>query len=150
MGKRSNPISLRPATKADFNFTYEVKKSALGPHIDKTWGWDEDFQHQYHLNDFTPSKIQIVTYEDEDVGWFEFNKTPERFYLVDFVLLPKYQGRGIGSFLISGFIKEAKLKGLPIRLGVLKVNPAMRFYERLGFSIIGESETHFEMEVSPG
>ena len=38
--------------------------------------------------------------------------------------------------------------GAPIGclLRVLRVNPARRLYERLGFEVTGESPTHFEME----
>jgi len=43
------------------------------------------------------------------------------------------------------------LRWLPVRLRVFRVNPARRFYERLGFVTTGETETHVLMEhpVSP-
>jgi ribosomal protein S18 acetylase RimI-like enzyme len=44
-------------------------------------------------------------------------------------------------------ISEAESLGLPVRLRVMKVNPrAKAFYERLGFTVISEIETHFTME----
>jgi hypothetical protein len=30
---------------------------------------------------------------------------------------------------------------------VMKINPAFRFYKQLGFSVIGETETHWHMEA---
>jgi hypothetical protein len=42
-------ISLRPATPADSDFAYQVKKVALGGYVTKTYGrWDEVFQRQFH------------------------------------------------------------------------------------------------------
>jgi ribosomal protein S18 acetylase RimI-like enzyme len=34
-------------------------------------------------------------------------------------------------------------------LTILKVNPARRLYERLGFTVVGETETHFRLEARP-
>ena len=36
--------------------------------------------------------------------------------------------------------------GLPVRLRVFEVNPARRFYERLGFRVVGQTDTHTLME----
>ena len=44
-------------------------------------------------------------------------------------------------------LDAASKLGLPVRLRVLKVNlRATAFYERLGFSITGETDTHFLMQ----
>lgn len=50
-------------------------------------------------------------------------------------VLPKYQGRGIGSKLI---LHAADLKG-NLRLSAFKENPkAIGFYQKMGFTIVGE------------
>jgi hypothetical protein len=41
-------ITLRPALPDDFNFAFEAKRLALGPHIIAQWGWDESFQLAIH------------------------------------------------------------------------------------------------------
>jgi ribosomal protein S18 acetylase RimI-like enzyme len=44
-------------------------------------------------------------------------------------------------------MEEARQLGLPIRLGVMKVNPrAGAFYQRLGFASTSETATHYLME----
>lgn len=46
-------------------------------------------------------------------------------------------------------ISEARRLGLPIRLRVLKVNNrALAFYQRLGFTPVGETDTHILMEMA--
>ena len=64
-------------------------------------------------------------------------------------LLPSVQNRGIGTRLVRDLLDEAAAAGLPLRLRVLRVNPARRLYERLGFVLSGETETHFTMERLP-
>lgn len=55
-------------------------------------------------------------------------------------LLPKFQNRGIGTKIILDLIEKSNK---PVKLKVLKVNPARKLYERLGFKVSGETETHF-------
>jgi hypothetical protein len=38
---------------------------------------------------------------------------------------------------------------IPVRLQVLKVNPARQLYERLGFCVTGGDEFRHQMERSP-
>ena len=41
-------ISLRPASEQDFQFAFEAKRKALGPHIMARWNWDESYQLNTH------------------------------------------------------------------------------------------------------
>ena len=52
--------SLRPATQADYDFIYQVKKAALGPYVAATWGWDESFQRDYFAREFDPAEHQVI------------------------------------------------------------------------------------------
>ena len=38
----------RKAKDSDYNFAFEIKKQAIGPHITSKWGWDEEFQLNIH------------------------------------------------------------------------------------------------------
>ena len=148
IGDMMTDIGLRSSTSADSEFVYQTKKAALGKYIAQTWGWDEQFQREYHRKDFDPSVIQIVTLQDKGVGWVVFTRSDDQIQINDLYILPEYQRRGIGSHLVSKLLEEAREKHIPVRLGVLKVNPARRFYEKLGFAVVGETETHYQMEAS--
>jgi ribosomal protein S18 acetylase RimI-like enzyme len=62
--------------------------------------------------------------------------------------LPAYQGRGIGTTLIRRLQQRARKEGVPVTLQVFKVNPARALYERLGFKVTGETDTHCRMKWS--
>ena len=64
-------------------------------------------------------------------------------------ILPEYQNHGIGTYLIRQVIDNAHHEKKPVRLHVLKVNPAVGLYKRLGFRAISETDTHFVMEFLP-
>ncbi|RUS92785.1 hypothetical protein DSM107010_72900 [Chroococcidiopsis cubana SAG 39.79] len=66
--------------------------------------------------------------------------------LTKLYLLPDFQRRGIGTFLIRQLIAQAKALNAPLRLRVLAVNPARRLYEREGFSVQAQIEERIFME----
>jgi ribosomal protein S18 acetylase RimI-like enzyme len=143
-------VTLRPATDQDSEFVYLVKKAALGPYIELTWGWDEEFQRRFHRDDYDPAGTQIVVESGRDVGWLLVDEDPAEFQLREIYVGPDYQGRGIGSLLIGRLLSQAALQSKPVKLQVLKVNlRARRLYEGLGFRVIEESDKHYIMRADP-
>jgi len=51
--------------------------------------------------------------------------------------------------LLSDLIQQCKSDGVPLKLQVLKNNPALRLYERLGFLRAGEDQMYIQMERHP-
>ena len=64
-------------------------------------------------------------------------------------ILPGYQGRGIGGGVIRAVLVQARQARVAVSLRVLRGNPAMRLYERLGFQITAESGIEFNMTCKP-
>lgn len=60
-------------------------------------------------------------------------------------LASEAQRRGLGGEIIPSVLREAAQRSVPVRLQVLRQNPARQLYERLGFHIVGETATHVEM-----
>lgn len=119
-------------------------------YVAQTWGqWDEAWQSQYFRQHFKPSAHQIIVLHGQDIGAISVVRRDTDIFLGTIELLPAHQGQGIGTQLIKALIDEAHQKGIPLTLQVLKVNPARRLYERLGFSIIGETTTHYQMSATP-
>ncbi|HOP06338.1 MAG TPA: GNAT family N-acetyltransferase [candidate division Zixibacteria bacterium] len=144
-------ISLRTASDADSEFFFEVTKAALGKYIELTWGWDEDQQRRLHEEKWHIDNSYVVIAEGREMGTLRYEEGSERFYVRSLYLLPAWQNRGIGTRIMRLIMDRASSAGLPVGLHVLKNNPARRLYERLGFVIIDQNETHFEMEFKlPG
>ena len=58
---------------------------------------------------------------------------------------PQFQNRDFGTQIMQEILMRADQKRLPIRLRVLRVNPARRFYHRIGFRLAAEDATHYTM-----
>jgi ribosomal protein S18 acetylase RimI-like enzyme len=69
--------------------------------------------------------------------------------LVDIALLTEHRGLGIGGQLIRDLVQQCSRDYVPLHLQVLKANPALRLYERLGFTRTGEDQMYIQMERQP-
>lgn len=76
----------------------------------------------------------------------EIQDTEKELFIANFKIAPYFQNKGIGSTILNRIINTSDSKQKPVKLQVLKVNPAKRFYKRLGFEPVDETETHFIME----
>jgi ribosomal protein S18 acetylase RimI-like enzyme len=83
------------------------------------------------------------------VGVFRVERREDSIFLSNIGIRPAYQGRGIGTKLIQDLLDEGRARGVPVELRVLKVNPARDLYERLGFTVTEEFETHWQMRWEP-
>ena len=65
--------------------------------------------------------------------------------LIEISLLPEQRGKGVGAQLIEGVIAEATSAGKRVSLTVEQQNPAIRLYQRLGFTTVEERPPYLLM-----
>jgi len=115
----------------------------MKPYVEKTWGWDEQWQAQRFRNRFDPTTRQVIERDGVPIGCISVERREGSIFLAVIKIAPDHQNRGIGTKLVRALLDEADGRGVPVELQVLKVNLVRRFYERLGFAVIGETETHY-------
>ena len=144
-------IALRPATLADRDTAFEIKKAALGPYIAQTFGWDDAEQLRFHDDEYDPAIAMLLLYQDTPIGYYSANVDASTLHINDLYLLPAFQRHGIGGYVLRTLLQAVDTQGYAARLDVLKVNPARRLYERYGFVIVGEDAHFYHMErQAPG
>jgi len=143
-------LTLRKARPEDSEFTYCVKKAAFKEYVERVWGWDEKEQRKLHEQRFKAQDFRVINVAGKDIGIMAMEVAPDCIRLNQLFLLPEHQGKGIGRECVLMIMEEAKQLGLPVRLRVLKVNPrALAFFQKLGFTRTGETDTHDLMEKDP-
>ena len=142
-------LNFRPATPGDAEFLYQLLKATMREYVDQTWGWEEEWQRAYFHMRFDPAKNQILVLDDQDIGVISVEWREDVVHLSTLYILPAYQGRGIGTQLLTDLQAAAFREGLPMTLRVLKANPAKRLYERLGFVVVEEEEVRYTMKATP-
>lgn len=138
-------MTTRPANLADADLIYTIKHSAYADYCVRSYGnWDENFQRTYTRQNIP---YTIIIYSDEmAVGWIACKEDDTKLEIIDVHLLPSHQRKGIGSVVLLDRLAYADAAGKEVELGVLKINPSRALYERLGFSVFKETETHTLMQ----
>ena len=134
--------SLRPATDADFDFAYEVKQLALGPHVSHRWGWNDDLQRRFHTQRWGDRPWFVIEVDGVAAGTVSVEEASSHIQFGELYLKPQYQRQGIGSAVLAQVLARADAAGKPVRLEHLKWNPAASLYRRHGFSQMNENDSH--------
>jgi GNAT superfamily N-acetyltransferase len=144
-------ISLRPYDEIDREFLFRLYASTRAEEI-APFGWPPAQQEAFLRMQFTAQhRWYSMNYEQDGVpiGRIMAWRQPRAAVLIDIALLPEHRGKGIGGELIRQLIQQCDQQGLPLRLQVLRVNPALRLYERLGFARTQEDQIYIHMERPP-
>lgn len=143
-------LRFRRAGKSDMDWLYQTFKLTMQDYIATTWGWDELIQHHSFHDNLPASSFTIASLEDFDIGAYSLLEKKDHLWLEMVLVLPEKQNVGVGSLLLKHVQQRASEREQSVRLSVLKVNPALRFYERLGFTVTTEDQWSYKLEWQPG
>ena len=158
MRESTQLVTIRPATKEDEGFLANLFTSTRPefdlldlPESQKQALLSMQFkaQRQQYDASYPQAESAIILCDDRPIGRRLVDRTAREITLIDIALLPEHRNAGIGTNLMQKLLAEAAEERKPVRLHVLKSNPALRLYERLGFSRVGDHSMYFEMVVQP-
>ena len=156
MEKQQNNLSLRDSTPDDNAFLLDVYASTRLDELAGT-GWDDNqkrafIQMQFLARERIYPRVdsKIILLNGQPVGRMLVDRNESAILLRDIALLTEYRNAGIGSRLLQDLMSEAVAANKPVELHVLSTSPAVRFYERLGFSRTSdEPAAYLEMKWVP-
>ncbi len=91
------------------------------------------------------TEVRIITLDGTDIGWLQSFLRDDTLFLAQLFVDGALRRQGIGTEVVKGLVEEAARVGRTVTLGVVKTNPALRLYERLGFRTTHEDERKFYM-----
>jgi GNAT superfamily N-acetyltransferase len=139
--------TLRAAVPSDAPLFYEVIASTMRGFIEATWGaWDEERVQRESRDVCKRPEAKVALLELAEVGVLVVCEEATHTQVEQLYLLPQYQRLGLGGELMAAVLRTSSRAGKPVRLRVLRVNPARSFYEKLGFTVQGESNEFIFME----
>ena len=152
-------ISLDLVHPADESFLYQTYASTRAEEMALT-GWNAEQQETFlrmqyeaqrrsYLMQLPEAKYWVIRCDQIAVGRLIINRTPEEIHIVDIALLPEFRKQGIGSTLMAAIMTEGSESGKTVRLHVERFNPALHWYERLGFSAADAGPVYLEMIWRP-
>jgi len=106
-------------------------------------------QKAHYEEHFNIAWHYIVMYDGQAIGRYWVDYRDDEIRLIDIALLPEYRGIGIGSIILKDTMKEAAETSRPYTLHAMQEGRSVKFYEKLGFHIVGEAGMHHLMEWKP-
>jgi GNAT superfamily N-acetyltransferase len=106
-------------------------------------------QHTWYQEHYVGASFDLVLVDGVPAGRLYVHRREAEIRLVDISFLPEFRNQGLGTRLLRGLFAEAEAAGMPLTIHVEKFNPAMRLYQRLGFTCIGETGPYDLMEWKP-
>jgi ribosomal protein S18 acetylase RimI-like enzyme len=144
--------TLRTSTSADAEFELLLYASTrsdllpLGPEVFEGLVGMQFRAQTMSINIEHPqADHQILTIADDPVGRLIVDASGDCVHIIDISLLPDHRSNGIGTTILTQVIADAGRSGRPTRLHVERSSPAARLFERLGFSIEGDTGLYRSM-----
>jgi ribosomal protein S18 acetylase RimI-like enzyme len=150
---------LRAAGPGDREFLYRVYASTRTEEL-AVVPWDEaekdtflraqfDAQDRWYRENYPHATYEVIEVDGEPAGRLYLHRGEREIRIVDIALLPAHRGNGVGSSLLRDLLAEADAAGRRVTIHVERFNPALRLYERLGFTVAEDKGVHLFLERPP-
>ena len=144
----SDKLALRPAQPQDFAYCQRVYFECMN-WIIQTLNLDLARHREVFARQWQLAEVRIITVAGEDVGWLQTALADDAIFLGQLYLDGRFQRHGIGSRVMHVLIEDAMHAKKAITLAVVKINPARRLYDRLGFRVTHEDQHKVYMRREP-
>lgn len=141
-------IALRPAGPQDFEYCKRLYFAGMKRIIEEL-NLDIAAQAVSFQEHWALTQVRIISVDSSDVGWLQSTMQEDGLFVAQLFVDGPFQRRGIGTEVMNRLIGEAARLNQPVRLAVVKINPAVRLYERLGFHTMHDDDRKFYMKRDP-
>ena len=140
-------VNLRDACRTDFIFAQDVYFQTMRGIIERLFGWDQPTEERRFAQFFKTEETKIIVVDGRDVGWIAEQLDGINVNIGSLYVIPEMQRCGVGTSVLQLLMAHARRQSKGITLAVVKINPALRFYERNGFRITHEDELKFYLRA---
>lgn len=134
------------AAEADRAFLLALRKLTMVEHLERAGLHLSNDDHEFRLDDAYECS-HLIMYSGHKIGMLKYRELTDKIEVMQLQIHPESQGKGVGAMVMERVLGWSKARHKKLVLSVLKTSPAKAFYERLGFSIIGQDEHEFYMEL---
>ena len=151
-------LALRPVADTDSDFLYSLYASTRAHEMAIT-GWPTEqqlaflqmqfeAQSKFYSEQFTGADFNIIEREGKAIGRLYADERETEIRVIDIALLPEHTAQGIGSYYMQLLIDKALASKRKVTIHVEHNNPAMKLYQRLGFTHVRDEGIYWFMQWS--
>ena len=142
-------VILRPAAQSDRDFARLLYLDSMKQRVPVLGRWDEAAAIARFRRNFRLDQSQVVCLDGHGIGWMQVSETTEGLHLHQIHIVEEFRNQGIGTFLIRALLQRAEAGRKSVVLNVMRGNPAISLYLRLGFRTIRTDEEKLHMSWDP-
>ncbi len=142
-------VHLRAGREEDLVFARTIYFEEMRWIVERLFGWDELREQEKFPAQFKAEEVEIIVVDGVDVGWLQTRMDDSSIILLQLYVQHSMQRKGIGTHVLNTLLAQAAGQRKAVKLGVVKINPAVRLYQRHGFQITHDDEYKFYMKFDP-
>jgi GNAT superfamily N-acetyltransferase len=133
-------VTFASTTYSDAEALVQIRIEAMRESLERIGRFDPRRARDRFLSSFDPAFCRFVEVDGEPVGFVLAKPTEDCLTLEHLYIVPKHQGKGIGSAVLASIFADADSRAVAIKVGALRDSDSNRFYQRHGFLKIEETE----------
>ena len=136
----SMTIALIAAHEDDAEQLVALRIAAMRDSLARIGRFDPQRARERFLSGYSPAHTRHIEVAGRRIGFVAVKPQADALLLDHLYIRPGSQGQGIGAIVLARIIDEARLQGLPLRVGALRGSDSNRFYQRHGFKLVAQEE----------
>lgn len=152
-------VALRPVEPGDEELLFRIYASTRADEL-AVVPWNDaqkeaflraqfEAQDRWYREHYASARFDVVLIDGEPGGRLYVHRGDAEIRIVDIALLPERRGSGAGTALLRDLLAEADAAGKRVSIHVERLNPALRLYERLVFSVAEDKGVYLLLEREP-
>ncbi|KTC39215.1 MAG: GNAT family N-acetyltransferase [Pseudomonas sp.] len=144
-------IALLATTTHDLETLVQMRIAAMRESLERIGRFDPQRARERFVASFAAERCYFILSDGQPAGFIQSESHGDHLRLQHLYVMPSFQGRGIGAKALEQLLERSANEQLPIHLDALRGSDSNRFYRRLGFVQVGESEwdIHYVRPADP-
>ncbi len=131
------------ATESDKGYLLALRTKTIQQHLEESGLYLTEQEHLERVNHRYECSY-LVFYQGTLIGMVKYKTTTKELELIQLQIDPLHQSKGYGTKIIQQILNGEKDR--TVKLSVLKKNPAVELYKKLGFKIVGQDTYEYDMQ----
>lgn len=106
-------------------------------------------QHAHYQQHYEGATFDLIRVDGQTCGRLYVARWPAETRVIDIALLPEFRGAGLGARILGDLLAEAGAAGCSVTVHVERMNRALSFYERMGFSVAEDKGVYLFLRWTP-
>lgn len=132
---------------ADTGYVYDLCETTMRVAVVAAWGrWPADEVKAEIVRATSAGELHAIVDGNARIGVVSALPSETCWEIVQLFIEPAHQRSGVGRSVVDGIVRQASRSNKPVIARVLVTNPALVFWQRMGFTVVDSTVEHHLLE----